>query len=119
MKPYVMSLRSVAKAQSSNMAANEWTNEQRWGVEHNHTVDIESSDVEDAESDEEFIHQLCEETRVERQLLAKDLAKLAPKGAKFIGDAFGQRGLEDQHLLRLFEHVLRSRDGRERHVDRA
>ncbi len=75
LKPYVMSLRPVAEAQSSNMAANEWTDGPRWGVEHNHAVDIESADVEDAESAEEFIEQLCEEARVERQLLANDLAR--------------------------------------------
>ncbi len=87
-----MSLRPVAAAQSSDMAANEWNGETRRRVEHTHEVDLDSSDVEDAEAASDFAAQICDQTRMERELLAKNLAKWATRGAKFIGDAFGQRG---------------------------
>ena len=62
---------------------------------HSNAMDVDSSDIEGEESAEEFVDTPCEEARVEMQLLAKDLAKWATKGARFIGDAFGQRALED------------------------
>ncbi len=72
-----------------------WTSTKRDEVEHSNAMDVDDSDIEGETSAEEFVDTLCEETRVEMQLLAKDLAKWATKGARLIGDAFGQRALED------------------------
>ncbi len=94
---YITSLRAPPFTSDGGMAAEEWTNTRRYGMERSNKVDIEESDIESEDSDT-LLQDLPEEDRAEMQLLAKELAKWATKGAKFIGDAFGQRGLEDALL---------------------
>ena len=94
---YVTSIRSAPPSEDCDMAANEGLKTGRYGVEHVNEVDIEESDIESMNS-ETLQDDLPEEEKVEMQLLALDLARWATKGAKLIGDAFGQRGLEDAFL---------------------